>query len=466
MIWLLLALGLLLRIISLDQSFWLDEAAQAVLSRTPILNVDYAADFQPPLYYILAHAWMFFGSLFNIHQAEWFLRLPSVFFGVATIYVTYLLGKKLFSRNAGLLAAGFLAIAPFHIYYSQEFRMYALLTLLCALCWHELIQKRWIALSFIVSLSLFTHYFAFVNVAVMGIYLLGSGEKRGFGYVLGGLIPFSLWLPTLLEQITTANQLLSLWPKWSEVSNAGFFKFLPLLAAKWTVGMISPENRMVYAIAVGIFVSIGAIAGFFYVKALMKGGISKNNSYRVLVHYGLVSILIAWFGGLWFPAATPTRIQFVLPAIYLIIAQGCNRVLVHKKYKRIIYVGIGLLCAIQLFFTLDYLFMKKHHREDWRGAIAYTDEYISTYKLESTAAITIFDNKWAPMDWYSKFPHNYSGGTSYDKVEHIILFTYLFEVFDPSKKIENALQKDYKLTQEKDFRGVGIIKIFSAVHDR
>lgn len=460
MIWLLLALGLLLRTISLNQSFWLDEAAQAVLSRTPILNVNYAADFQPPLYYILGHLWMQLGSIFNIEHVEWFLRLPSVLFGVATIYTTYLLGQRLFSKNAGLLAAGFLAIAPFHIYYSQEFRMYALLTFLCALCWHELIQKRWMVLSLLISLSLFTHYFAFVNVIVMGIYLLTSREKRGFGYVVAGLLPFSLWLPTLLAQIATANQLLSLWPKWSEVSNAGFFKFLPLLAAKWTVGMISPENRMVYAIAVGMFVSIAAIAGLFYIHAMAKQGAIKRASYRALIYYGIVSVLIAWLGGLWLPAATPTRIQFVLPAIYLIIAQGCIQILEQAAFKKISIACIAVFFILQLSFSAQYLFNNKHHREDWRGAIDYADTYISSHDPKKTIAITIFNNKWAPMDWYSRYPHNYSGGTSYDKIENVMLFTYLFEVFDANRSVEHRLLKDHELVQEKDFRGVGIVKTF------
>src|SRR3989338_9982274 len=74
----ILCIALIIRLISLDQSFWLDEAAQAVLSRNPFIPGHFNGDFQPPLFYYLAHFWMQWG------RAEWFLRLPSVFFAVAT----------------------------------------------------------------------------------------------------------------------------------------------------------------------------------------------------------------------------------------------------------------------------------------------------------------------------------------------------------------------------------------------
>ena len=454
MIGLILLLGLILRLISLNQSFWLDETAQAVLSRAPIFSVNYAADFQPPLYYVFSHFWMMLGNLISVGHNEWFLRLPSVFFGVATIYFTFLLGKKLFDEKTGLLAAGFLSIAPFHVYFSQEFRMYSLLTLLCLLSWNAVVSKKWIPLAIITTLSIFTHYFAFVNVVAMGTYLLTTKEKRGFGYLMGGLIPFALWIPTFIEQLQTAKQLVSLWPKWSEVSNVGFVKFFPLLIAKWTVGMISPENRTVYAISVALF-------------ALISGGVvmTKRHS-RVLLYYGLLPLFIAWLGGLWLPAATPVRVQFVLPAIYLLIAFGCMRVVLHDNSRNIGLVLIAVFCSIQLFFTLDYLFQPKHHREDWRGAIAYSDKLLEEKKTGSSVALTIFDNKWAPMDWYSRYPEKYHGGVPYsktfekDRAQKVVLFTYLFEVFDANTSVENSLAKDYSLVEEKDFRGVGIVRSY------
>lgn len=58
------------------------------------------------------------------------LRLSSVIFGVISIVLIYKTGELLFGKRTGLIAALMLAISPFHIYYSQEFRVYTLVSLL------------------------------------------------------------------------------------------------------------------------------------------------------------------------------------------------------------------------------------------------------------------------------------------------------------------------------------------------
>lgn len=46
-------------------------------------------------------------------------RIPSVFFGTLTIFLTYLLGRRLYSNKVGLLSALFLALLPWHIIMSR-----------------------------------------------------------------------------------------------------------------------------------------------------------------------------------------------------------------------------------------------------------------------------------------------------------------------------------------------------------
>jgi 4-amino-4-deoxy-L-arabinose transferase-like glycosyltransferase len=52
------------------------------------------------------------------------LRLPSVFFGVAGIYLAYVLGKSEFGEASGLTAAALLALNGHHISWSQQARGY------------------------------------------------------------------------------------------------------------------------------------------------------------------------------------------------------------------------------------------------------------------------------------------------------------------------------------------------------
>ena len=126
-IWIVL-LALLLRLARLSfQPLWWDEGWSLYFATSDpgaMLQLT-AVDIHPPFYYLLLHLWirLFGSSLIAV-------RLLSVLIGVAAVPLIYLAGRRLFGHKAGLLAALLLAISPFHIYYSQEVRMYGLVTLL------------------------------------------------------------------------------------------------------------------------------------------------------------------------------------------------------------------------------------------------------------------------------------------------------------------------------------------------
>ena len=79
-------IGLVLRLISLNQSLWLDEATTAIVARDfswgDFFGKFLPADFHPPLYYVLVKL---FAGLIN-NYSEVALRLPSVIFGVLTVF--------------------------------------------------------------------------------------------------------------------------------------------------------------------------------------------------------------------------------------------------------------------------------------------------------------------------------------------------------------------------------------------
>ncbi|HEX3173871.1 MAG TPA: glycosyltransferase family 39 protein [Solirubrobacterales bacterium] len=81
----------------------------------------------PPLYYALAWVWTQITG-----TGEFGLRSLSAAAGVATVPVAYLLGTELRGRRAGIAAAAFVAVNPMLLWYSQEARGYALLSLLTA----------------------------------------------------------------------------------------------------------------------------------------------------------------------------------------------------------------------------------------------------------------------------------------------------------------------------------------------
>jgi|SRR3989344_1969305 len=459
-LYLILLLAIILRLKSLDQSFWLDEAVQAVISGKNLVTVNWGADFQPPLFYLLSHLWLKIGP-----TAEWFLRLPSVVFGVLTVYLLYIFCKQFFNEKAALLASLLLATAPFHIYYSQEFRMYAFFTFLALLSWILLTRAKWRSFTLVTLLSLFTHYFAFVNIIAQIAYILFFDRKsvQVFFVRLGlAMAPFILWLPILAQQIKTAGNLVTIWPRWQEVSSVSFLKFPGLVLAKFTVGMISPENRLVYA---GIVVITGAIFLLSLAKARkLKGAVP-------LVTFLVVPLVVTWIAGLWLAANSPWRIQFVLPALYAIIAAGLtNPGGSTPGVRKLILI---YLLAQNIAFSTLYLTQPRYHREDWRGAIAYSDQKAG----DGALVLSEFNMPLAPMEWYSKKYHRYFGASTSQAItelsvaekldplittsNHIVLYTYLFEISDPNRHVETYLQQqNFRLITEKDFHGVGIIKEF------
>jgi mannosyltransferase len=66
-------------------------------------------------------------------DTEWVLRAPSALLAVGNVVAIYWLGVLIGSRIAGVLAPAVLATSGFHIYYSQEARMYTLLALAATL---------------------------------------------------------------------------------------------------------------------------------------------------------------------------------------------------------------------------------------------------------------------------------------------------------------------------------------------
>ncbi|MFN8486477.1 MAG: glycosyltransferase family 39 protein [Caldilineaceae bacterium] len=157
-----------LRVYRLDaQSLWYDEGVTADVAQRSLgeLTRWTANDIQPPLYYYVVAAW---GQLAG--WREWSLRFPSAFFGVLLPPLLAGLAYHLLRRpNVRWLAAFFAACHPLLVYYSQEARMYALLTTLGVLLVYCVVRiseagnarpfYRYYLLAAVAAI--YTHYFAF-----------------------------------------------------------------------------------------------------------------------------------------------------------------------------------------------------------------------------------------------------------------------------------------------------------------
>ena len=121
----LCAVAMLVRFHALErQSIWYDEANGIRIAMQPLraLFVELTADASPPLYYLILHLWTAW-----LGQHEFAVRALSALAGTAFIPLLYLAARRLFGQRTAWTAAVLAAVNPFHVYYSQEARMYSLL---------------------------------------------------------------------------------------------------------------------------------------------------------------------------------------------------------------------------------------------------------------------------------------------------------------------------------------------------
>ena len=178
------------------QGFWYDEATTAWLLRgTPgqLLGQLPHTESTPPLYYLLAWAWV---RLFGDTQTG--LRSLSALAGVVTVPVAFAAARELAGRRVALLAAGLVAVNPFLVWYSQEARSYALLVLvatvsllLFARAREEPSPSRFVAWAAAATVALCVHYFAFFLVLPEALLLLRE-RRASAGWRLGSLAMVAL----------------------------------------------------------------------------------------------------------------------------------------------------------------------------------------------------------------------------------------------------------------------------------
>ncbi len=136
----------------------------------------------PPVYYVLVHLFL---RVFGDHALG--LRLVSLLSGVACVAVTMFWTERKTGRpSAGMLAGALLAVSSPMIFYSQQARSYALYALLfflvmAAADWALSFpgqRGRWLTLSLLIALFVFTHYIAVLYLAALGLGILLNGRTR------------------------------------------------------------------------------------------------------------------------------------------------------------------------------------------------------------------------------------------------------------------------------------------------
>lgn len=466
MIWIILTIGLILRLISINQSLWLDEAINVLATQNfSLLGMitEYAkADFHPPLFFIILWLWT---KIFGIGEIA--VRIPSIIFGVLTLYVVYLIGNKLYSRTLGLLSALLLAINPLHIYYSQEARMYAFAALavsLNVLLLLKVVKKEKISLIILIIsnlLVLLSDYVAYFIFPAQLIFLLILKQKEIFRKWINALLIAGIagiwWIPIFLNQLNVGLVASSSLPTWKLVVGGFELKSIPLTYVKFIIGRISYPDKLIYAI---ILLPVGTLFLFLIWRGIKYIGDFKRN---LLIVWVAVPIILATVISIVVPIYSYFRLLFVLPPFIILVSLGILSFRSKFKYALLVVVFI-----IQLFSAFVYLFNPAYQRDDWKGMVDF---------LKAKAGVTVlFESSGTlpPFDYYSGGEINAKGALKNFPAKEIsdvadlemilqgkkevYLIEYLVDISDPQRLVQKRLSElNYQESEIHNFNGVGFV---------
>lgn len=476
MIWITLALALVVRIINLNQSLWLDEAINVLAARDNsllALVTEYAvADFHPPGYFVILWGW---GQVFGFSEIS--VRIPSVIFGVATIYLVYIIGRKIVSQNLGLLAALLLAVNPLHVYYSQEARMYSFAAFVAALnmlfFWKLFKEdKGYWGYGISAVLALGSDYLvSLIFLAQLAILLIQRDKKmikKWSMALIPAMIAGLIWLPVFIKQLGEGLWTASQIPSWKEVVGGFGFKSLILTYVKFIIGRISYPDKIIYA-------SLFTPAGLLFVY-LLYSGIKKATAEvkKLLLIWIFLPLFSAWLISIFVPVFSYFRMLFVIPAFTLLISLGLFRMT-----KKVRYVLLSAVSIVYLFSLSIYFLNPVYQREDWKNLMQFLKNEMNITNTVSNASVIVESTGLlAPFEYYAQgeiyelgalknIPaKNESDLVDLDEqlygVNKVFLLDYLVDITDPGREVRKKLLKmGFSEKNIYNFNGVGFVYLFS-----
>jgi mannosyltransferase len=227
---LLSVLALALRIPGLNSCMWLDEVLTMMnFARPPAawIFTSFPDQNQHLLYSLLAH-----GAMRIFGEQVWALRLPSVLFGIASIWALFLVGRRIVGEKEALIACALATVSYHHIWFSENARGYMGLlffTCLATWLWLEALERNawrlWIGYAAAVALGLWIHM---TMLFVMGAHILISAivwwrsgrdpallRRAAAGFLLCGILTLQVYALALPEFFRSAIGEISMPSEWT-----------------------------------------------------------------------------------------------------------------------------------------------------------------------------------------------------------------------------------------------------------
>ena len=328
------------------KSLWLDEGTSVAIARLEWYDFGrllWRREANMSLYYLVLRGWLHGGT------SETWIRGLSALFGILTVPVIYLIGKRLFSPSTGLVAALLLTVHALHIRYSQEARSYTLAVLLVStatLLLLEALQRparwKWSAYSAAAALSIYAHFYSVLVVVSHYLALRRHSEsgrdfRRSLRYAALATAPVWIFI------VATGAGPLS-WLQRPTIT--GLREFLTTFAGNHGWVLV-----LAYSIAVIASVTTG-----------VRAPSDERRRVRFLLYWLAFPIVTTLVLSFIRPVFLPRYMIVTLPALALLAGYGLA--LLPKTVAVPLTTG---LVALSLAGTLDYYRQDFDIvREDWR----------------------------------------------------------------------------------------------------
>lgn len=343
-------LALILRLLYIHYPLRYDEAFTYDIAATGLLRT--LSDYTYPNNHILHTILVYLGTRIANHS-EWAIRLPAVLAGISVCLLIYIAARRLFSRQAAIVALALAATCPGLIGYSVTARGYMIQTVFSLLL--LLIAVRWRTDSSFAPRAYFT------VVAALSMYLLLTSVY----IILFAVIV--LVAPSADKAHPLAAKLRGLVPCVVFAGALTTFLYSPALIYSGLNAFVA--NRFVTAVDNRVFTlassfqeaALVSIIGWPWVLVAIVGlGVSLS-----LLHQGGRRLALGLFAIVTFALIQggdpPSRIwTFAIPAILLMAGEGIARILkrpgiVHAAVAAIVITGAAGAVSPTAMAQMDYM---------------------------------------------------------------------------------------------------------------
>ncbi|NMC00986.1 MAG: hypothetical protein GYA30_01270, partial [Chloroflexi bacterium] len=355
-----------------DQNIWWDEGLSVVASRMSFTGATLwtASDVHPPLYFWLLWTWARVSG-----ETEFALRFITALEAFLTLPVVYALARRLSRSPAvGAGAMALLALSRFHIWWSQEMRMYALAGLGAMLSLYftvrlaegELTRRTiggWILTT---AGAMLTVYSSIVLVPIENLTLLLAGWRRQDRWrfwgrwiaIQAGVLPFLVpWMALALPRMRS----------WSVVKEPASLSFvMELNAVLVTLGISTDVGRyrtpallVVGALLVGVILLLRqeqgpARARLTWGLALLGGSVL----FMPLIIWALSQPRALFYN----PRVEARYLLPLAPAFYVLLAWALAGWLRPRRLRRVgVLLSMGI--AGMMLWTLPQHFAPRYLRD-------------------------------------------------------------------------------------------------------